>query len=123
MEDRPLARGQAVAAVHLQVETLGNNGDPIPRHPQVADELITKLCGGSDHVIAAPRAEPPNRPPNGGEPALAGLEVVDDLDDRAAEREGHRLAVDDKVRPEAIDGPFCAKPSSGCCRPAEGGAA
>src|SRR5438445_13462556 len=110
MEDCPLARCEAGASICLKVETLGDHGDLVVWHAEVAHELVTELCCSGDHIIAALGAEAPNTPPDRSESPTARLEVVDNLDDRAAERERHCLAVDDKVRPEAIDGPFCPNP-------------
>jgi hypothetical protein len=41
---------------------------------------------------------------------MARLEIVDNLDGWAAEREWNGLAMDNKVWLEAIDGPFRPKP-------------
>jgi hypothetical protein len=56
--------------------------------PKIADELVTELCVGGDHVITALGADASNRSPNRSEPPIARLEIVNNLDDCAAERKG-----------------------------------
>jgi hypothetical protein len=117
MEDRPLTGCKVNPTVGLKVDAFGDHGKLVPWHAKIADEFITKLCRRGDHVVAPLGAEPPNDPPHRSKSPTAKLEIVDNLDDCAAEREGHCLAVDHKVRPKAIDSPLRAKPRRGGGKP------
>jgi hypothetical protein len=117
MEDRPLTGCKVNPTVGLKVDAFGDHGKLVPWHAKIADEFITKLCRRGDHVVAPLGAEPPNDPPHRSKSPTARLEIVDNLDDCAAERKGHCLAMDNKVRPKAIDNPLRAKPSRGGGKP------
>jgi hypothetical protein len=108
MKDRPLTRGKVAPTVSLKLNAFGNHGKLVPWHAKIADELIAKLRRCRDHVIAPFGAEPPNAPPQWSKPATARFEIVDNLDDRAAERERHCFAMDNKIRPQAINNPLRA---------------
>src|SRR5260370_12648561 len=110
MEDRPLTGCKVNPTVSMKVEAFGDHGKLVPWHAKIADDFITKLCRRGDHVVAPLGAEPPNDPPHRSKSPTAKLEIVDNLDDCAAEREGHCLAVDHNVRPKALDSPLPPNP-------------
>jgi len=119
MEDRPLTGCKVSSPVRLAIDALWDYGESGQRHPKIVDKFIAKLCCGGDHIVTVPGAEAANTPPNRRKSAIPGLEIVDHLDDCARKRDGHGLAVNDKVWPEAIDCPFPPKPSPGRGQPGQ----
>jgi hypothetical protein len=113
MEDRPLTGCKVNPTVGLKVDAFWDHGKLVPWHAKIADEFITNLSRRGDYIVAPLGAEPPNNPPHGSKSPTARLEIVDNLDDCAPEWERHCLAMDNKVRPKAIDNPLRAKPSRG----------
>jgi hypothetical protein len=87
LEDRPLTGRKAGAPVCLKFDALGDHDKLVQWHPKIADEFVTKLCRRGYHVVATPCDEKPNSPPDRSEQPTARLEIVDNLDGCAAERE------------------------------------
>src|SRR5947209_5217075 len=100
MEDRPLAHRPAGALICLQVDAFGNECELMRRNSEIANELVTQLCRRGHDVVAAPGTEASNAAPDWSKPPAARLNIMHGLNDDAAKRERHRLAVDDEVRPK-----------------------
>src|SRR5258708_15930663 len=110
MEDRPLTGCKVNPTVGLKVDAFGDHGKLVPWHAKIADEFITKLCRRGDHVVAPLGAEPPNDPPHRSKSPTARLEIVHKLADRAPQRQGHSLPLDNKCRPNPPYSPLTPHP-------------